>query len=199
MARIMRTVMFITCLFIAAGVMNAQNPDAGRAEFENRCAKCHGGDGNGGELGPAIVLRLPARSDQELDALIRAGIPNAGMPTFNLNDAEMQVLVPFLRTLRPRPGLAGPIRAKVQATDGRTLDGVALNQTAEEMQLLADGRILLLRKVGNLYRELTSQTDWPSYNGLVTGNRYSRLEQIDKSNVGHLGMKWIFTMPNPLR
>jgi alcohol dehydrogenase (cytochrome c) len=195
----MRILIFIACALLTFGAANAQNLDAGRAEFENRCAKCHGGDGNGGELGPAITLRIPARSDQELAALLRAGIPNAGMPAFNLSSAETQQLIPYLRTLRPRAGLVGPIEAKVQTTDGRTLEGIALNQTAEEMQLLAGGRLHLLRKAGDRYRPVTSQQDWPTYNGLTTGNRYSRLEQISKSNVAKLGLKWIFTMPSPLR
>ena len=62
----MRTLIFVACVLIAAEAAPAQNLDAGRAEFENRCAKCHGGDGNGGELGPAITLRVPTRSNQEL-------------------------------------------------------------------------------------------------------------------------------------
>ena len=48
-------------------------PDAGRRVFESRCARCHGPEGGGGELGPAIVARVAARSDQELSALITAG------------------------------------------------------------------------------------------------------------------------------
>jgi glyoxylase-like metal-dependent hydrolase (beta-lactamase superfamily II) len=39
----------------------SQSPEAGRAHFDNRCAKCPGGDGNGAELGPAIVTRIPLR------------------------------------------------------------------------------------------------------------------------------------------
>ncbi|HEY2844566.1 MAG TPA: PQQ-dependent dehydrogenase, methanol/ethanol family [Bryobacteraceae bacterium] len=195
----MRTLVIIACSWIAAGSAHAQGLDAGRAEFENRCAKCHGGDGNGGELGPAIVLRLPGRNDQDVAALLRSGIPNAGMPAFNLSGTETQQLISYLRSLRPRAGTVGPAQATIQTVDGRTLSGVALNRTAEEMQLLSGGRVYLLRKEAGGYRQVTSQTDWPTYNGSPTGNRYSKLEQIAKNNVSRLGMKWIFTMPNPLR
>ncbi|MGH9810248.1 MAG: pyrroloquinoline quinone-dependent dehydrogenase, partial [Terriglobia bacterium] len=59
-----------------------------------------------------------------------------------------------------------------------------------------DKRVHLLRKAdGNRYRVVTSQADWPSYNGDPSGNRYSKLTQIDKSNVARLSPRWIFPMP----
>ena len=58
----------------------AQAPDAGRRTFEARCARCHGGDGNGGEMGPAIAQRLTGIDDQQLTKLIHDGLPLKGMP-----------------------------------------------------------------------------------------------------------------------
>jgi mono/diheme cytochrome c family protein len=58
----------------------AQSPEQGRREYENRCSGCHGGDGQGGERAQGIVERLTVRSDDELAALIRTGLPGAGMP-----------------------------------------------------------------------------------------------------------------------
>lgn len=92
------------CLFLI-WIGRTQAADTGRDGFENRCAKCHGGDGNGGELGPNIVARIPFLDDKELSTLIRSGIPGAGMPAFTVEDAEMRDLVGYLRTLRPRRGL----------------------------------------------------------------------------------------------
>lgn len=34
--------------------------------------------------------------------------------------------------------------------------------------------------------------DWPTYNGNWSANRYSELKQIDATNVGKLGLRWIF-------
>jgi PQQ-dependent dehydrogenase (methanol/ethanol family) len=34
--------------------------------------------------------------------------------------------------------------------------------------------------------------DWLTYNGSLSGNRYSELKQIDTTNVARLGVKWIF-------
>src|SRR5947207_2105542 len=32
--------------------------------------------------------------------------------------------------------------------------------------------------------------EWPTYNGDLSGNRHSRLDQIDVRNVNQLGLKW---------
>src|SRR5262245_8803963 len=181
-----------------AGVsLAAQSPDPGRQVFVSRCAGCHGTDGNGGELGPNIASRIPSRTDQDLSIVIRQGLTTAGMPAFpNLSDTEATDLVRFLRTLRPRAA-NGPARMKVALPGGRALEGLALNQSSVDVQLLGDDRkIHLLRKNGDKFREVTSQSDWPSYNGEVSGGRYSPLSQINKNNVSRLVPKWLFGLPN---
>jgi alcohol dehydrogenase (cytochrome c) len=183
---------------IAAATASAQDP-AGRTIFISRCAGCHGTDGNGGELGPAITTRVPLRSDQDVAAVIRAGILAAGMPAFaSLGASDSADLVRFLRTLKPRSG-SPPERFSV-TIDGRPVAGIVLNQTQSDLQLLGDdGKIRLLRKSDQAYRAVTSQADWPSYNGTSAGSRYSALSQIDKNNVGRLAAKWIFSLPNTPR
>jgi alcohol dehydrogenase (cytochrome c) len=49
--------------------------------FASRCAACHGTEGGGGELGPSIAARIPLRADTDLEAVIREGLPGAGMPS----------------------------------------------------------------------------------------------------------------------
>ncbi len=41
--------------------------------------------------------------------------------------------------------------------------------------------------------------DWPSYNGRLSGNRHSALDQINKSNVASLASRWSFPIPNASR
>ena len=102
-----------------------------------------------------------------------------------------------------QPG--GPVArartATYQLTDGRTVDGTPLNhELADDVQLRTrDGSVLLLRKSGERYRVVTSNVDWPSYDGSTTGNRYTALTQIDKSNVTRLAPKWIYTIPTSVR
>jgi alcohol dehydrogenase (cytochrome c) len=196
----MRAVILVFWMLLSGSVAWAQGPDSGRQVFVSRCAGCHGSDGNGGELGPAIAQRVPSRSDEELALVFRQGLPAAGMPAFpSLTGAETGDLIRYLRTLRPRTG-SGPVRTRIMMTGGGAIDGLVLNQTALDLQLLGDDRkIHLLRKSGDSYRAVTSQADWPSYNGETTRSRYSPLAQIATSNVARIVPKWVFSVPNTSR
>jgi alcohol dehydrogenase (cytochrome c) len=143
-------------------------------------------------------MRLPSRNDQELAALIREGLPPRGMPPSSVTDDEMRGLVAYLRTLRPpqRRGSMAPVPAQVRTTDGQTLEGLILHQSFQDLQLQThDRRVHLLRKAGDRYRPVTSQVDWPTYNGHWSGNRYSPLEQINRHNIARLAPVWIFSVP----
>jgi alcohol dehydrogenase (cytochrome c) len=172
----------------------AQEVAAGRRHYETLCARCHGGDGEGGELGPAVVSKLPARHDEDLLALIRTGLPAAGMPGFPIPDNEARDLVAFLRTMRSEKS-AEPVRATVSLTDGTTAQGVVMNQSSLDMQLLSDDRrMLLLRRAGERYRRVTSEADWPTYHGQIGGNRFTTLDQIRKDNVSRLAPRWTYSL-----
>jgi alcohol dehydrogenase (cytochrome c) len=165
----------------------------GKATFLRTCARCHGADGQGGEMGPGIVARLALRNDVELATLIRDGLPVKGMPGSTLAGDELTALVAFARTLRP--GRNETVRTRLTLVDGAALDGIALNRTATDVQLLADGGLHLLRRAGDDWRRVTSTTDWPTYHGDLRGNRYSALAQIDKTTVSRLAPAWVFTLP----
>jgi alcohol dehydrogenase (cytochrome c) len=189
------------CVVFSSVIAAAQTPaDTGHQVFVGRCAGCHGSDGNGGELGPGIATRVPSRTDQELATLFGQGLPAAGMPAFaSLSGSESADLIRYLRTLKP-PNGSGPVRTSVTLAGGRPLAGLVLNQSAGDLQLLGDDRrIHLLRKSGQQYRVVTSQADWPSYNGQTNGSRYSALAQINTSNIGRLTPRWIFSLPNTSR
>jgi alcohol dehydrogenase (cytochrome c) len=171
----------------------------GEQEYTSRCAACHGADGNGGERGPAIVTRLIARTDAQLADLIRRGLPGAGMPGYDLPPDRMATLIEYVRSLRPRR-FRPPEHARITTTEGRELQGVVLNRSAQELQLRTDDqRIHLLRVAGDRYRSVTSQMDWTTYHGSATGNRYSSASQINRTNVRLLGPRWIFTLSNASR
>jgi high-affinity iron transporter len=86
----------------------------GEGLYMQRCASCHGRAGEGdGEYARALT-RLPPevgsfawqaeRSDAQIAAAIRAGIPGSAMPgSPDLNDAQLASLVAFVRTLAARP------------------------------------------------------------------------------------------------
>jgi alcohol dehydrogenase (cytochrome c) len=191
--------MILVCL-AAVPASWAQTAEAGKTHFENRCAGCHGGDGNGGEHGPAILNRLGTRNDEELAAFIRQGLPARGMPPTVLPDAGMKQLVSHLRTIQPRRRQAPIVRGKVETVDGRSLEGVILGKSSREVQLKTDDdKIHLLRKQGEKYRTATSQQDWPTYHGNLGGNRYSAMNQINAGNVARLAPAWMFNFTSTSR
>jgi len=180
----------------AAPILTAQTPNPGKQVFDTRCAMCHGEDANGGEFAPGIVTRIAARTDSEIGAVVRNGLPNRGMPEVKLSDQALGELIGYLRILRPpRRGEIASTQVTVETTDLRKLSGIAVNQSFEDMQLrAADGRVHLLRREGTRFREVTSQVDWSTYDGQLTANRFSALKQIDKTNVAKLKPRWIFSM-----
>jgi len=168
----------------------------GRAAFERACARCHGDDGQGGEMGPGITTRIPLRTDQELSALVRDGLPAKGMPPSRLAEDELRPLLAFVRTLAP-PRSEAPARVSVEISGGAPLSGFLLNRSADDMQVLGeDGTLRLLRRDGPRHRLVTSQVDWPTYHGAPHGNRYSPVDQINRATVERLAPAWIFTLPD---
>ena len=187
----------LAAFFLFPLLLLGQDAGPGRRLFENRCARCHGADGNGGELGPAITGRLAARNDQQLADLIHQGLPTRGMPPSQFSAGDLALLTHFLRSIQTRGFRRPLVHEKVETTDGRTLEGEVLGQGFDDLDLrTADHHIHLLRRDGERYREVTSRTDWPGYNGGPGGNRYTTLSQINPANVAHLAPRWVFTLPN---
>ncbi len=181
---------------LVLAVLCAETP--GESQFKARCAGCHGGDGRGGDRGPAIAAKIAARDDAELAVLLRNGLPGAGMPGHAFSDPDLRQLTSFLRGLSAR-GEAPP-RIAVRTMDGRTLEGVVRNQGESDLQLQTHDRLIhLLRRSGGVYREVTSTADWATYHGLPSGNRHSALEEIHTRNVSQLAARWIFTIPRASR
>ena len=196
----MRIPALLLASLLLASAAAAQAVDPGRQAFEVRCARCHGADGNGGEMGPTIVLRLSAHNDEQLTSLIRQGLPARGMPPMPVADPEMGALLKFLRTIQRAPGAGQPTVQSFQTTDGRTVQGQVTGQGVDDLQLRSsDGRVHLYRRTGERWREVTSETSWPTYNGDPGGNRYTTLTQINKATVGRLAPSWIFTVPTSNR
>jgi len=175
----------------------AQDPDegAGRQVYDNNCSVCHGGDGFGGEHGPQIARRLRRIEDPQLTELIHQGRASRGMPAFaGITGPQLNNLVAFLHTLKSQRKVTY-VQKTVQTTAGQSISGSVLNESAQDLALrTSDNQIHLLRPDGDKYREVTSQTDWSSYHGDLSGNRYSKLDQIHKSNVAQLVPTWMFTI-----
>ena len=73
----------------------------GRKQFGSHCAGCHGGDGLGGERAPTIAQPESRwlKSAESIRELLKNGIPDAGMPSFQLSAAETRAIVAFVQSL----------------------------------------------------------------------------------------------------
>jgi cbb3-type cytochrome c oxidase subunit III len=86
---------------------------AGGQLFDIACSHCHGVDGQGTRIAPALNVQslLTNTSDQALKAIIANGVPNTRMPAWGgrLSDEELNSLVSFLRAWEPTaPAVAQP-------------------------------------------------------------------------------------------
>jgi len=185
-------------------VAQAQDRSAGQRSFEARCAICHGGDGHGTDRGPSIYDKTAARDNASIATVVKSGLPG-GMPAFQIPDPELADITAYLRTLQPAatPGRGGRgfqrpvVRETLTLTDGSTINGALVASGLEDHQIRTDdGKIHLLRRAGDKYREVTSTVDWPTFHGDMSGNRYTAMTQIAKDNVGRLGARWVYTIRN---
>jgi putative heme-binding domain-containing protein len=108
------TVCVVAAVLLFAAATRAQNPtllghpdDYPRADIEygaqmyaQHCFGCHGGTGDGVA---GVDLRSGkfrnAATDPQLRTVITNGFPNAGMPAFNLDAAELTGVVAYLRNM----------------------------------------------------------------------------------------------------
>ena len=206
----MRFAVALTCIAVLSGTaklaaqkMDKGGPDAGKQIYLTRCASCHGTTGNGGEFAPGITSRVSLRTDEELVQVLHSGLSSSGMPPFpDIVDTDRKQLIAYLRALSSASGVQ-LTRVSVDLEGGATLSGSALNRAGmghdgNELQLLGeDKRLHLLRMSKNgRWREVTSQEDWPGYNGDSVGYRYSKMTQITPDNVKQLAPVWMSQVPN---
>jgi alcohol dehydrogenase (cytochrome c) len=187
----------IGILVLGSTGLFAQRVDPGRTTFETRCAQCHGADGNGGDTGPPVAERLQRLDDRQLVRLIHEGIPAKGMPPNPVAGPELAGLVKFLRAIERRASEMPVVRKTVPTADGASIEGEVLGEGFDDLQLRSDDdRVHLLRRAGDRYRSVTSDTPWPTYNGDPRGNRYTTLTQIDRDTVTRLAPAWMFSIPD---
>jgi alcohol dehydrogenase (cytochrome c) len=107
---------------------------------------------------------------------------------------SLALALSFASTVIGQIQIAAPpaaARRAVQTVDGKTIEGQVMSEGMQELDLRTDDKQLhLLRKAaGDKYRVVTSQTDWTSYNGDMSGNRYTKMTPITKANVARLAPK----------
>src|ERR1700689_4287313 len=99
----------ILSILLLAHLSAAQTADIARQQYQARCVGCHGEDGTGGGHGPRIVdvPRPRAVSQEGVRNLTLKGIPDGGMPAFQISDAEADAIAAYVITLKaPAAGAA---------------------------------------------------------------------------------------------
>ena len=166
---------FLLCSAMAVQAAG-QEPDAGMTLFNANCAHCHGGGAQGGTLGPSLLPRVSAEDDAQLAAFLRVGNPTKGMPPVTLADGELGELLGYLRFLASTFAPADNGTAEVASGPGVT----DFTPVTEAMLLDPD------------------PADWLWFSRTADAQRFSPLDQINRSNVAQLGLAWSRTLPEGL-
>jgi PQQ-dependent dehydrogenase (methanol/ethanol family) len=208
----------------APAVENPASGDvaAGERYFfgKGNCAACHTVSGRGGWIGPDLSALGKRRSLSEIEGSLKdpsAHItPGFRVATVHLRDgSSLRGLVKNENTFDLQiQGLDGRLHLlawnEISQLD-REKNALMPPVEASESEM-RDLVAYLSRLAGGAPGNVTVATpplpgavsfdqivspnkgDWPTYHGVMTGNRHSPLDQIDSSNVGSLAAQWSLTI-----
>jgi len=201
---------------------------AGESYFfgKGNCASCHMVKGRGGNLGPdlsnigrqrrlaeiAQALRNPAANVatgyRVVSVRLRDGSTLRGLVKNESNyDLQLQTLDGGLRLLE-REQIAeetrdpSPLMPPAKGTDEELRDAVAyLSRLSTDNSAGAVLEGTANSDNGEAFAAIADPKPgaWPTYNGNLSGNRYSPLREINTENVAHLAPKWMFPIANSKR
>jgi PQQ-dependent dehydrogenase (methanol/ethanol family) len=196
--------------------------DAGKHYFfrEDKCASCHMARGKGAAIGPdlsSIARNMTVAQIQE--SLLQPSahiVPGYEVVTVHMRDGQ---------TLRGFARSQSNFEIAVQDMTGQFhfLSNEAISGITEEKQSAMPTVNAAPADLQNLIAYLSSldgvkpgaaditdsdpggisfsqmldahSGDWLTYNGNLSGNRYSDLKQINAANVAQLALRWIYTVP----
>lgn len=155
----------------------AQDAGAGTEIFNATCAHCHGGNAQGGVLGPSILQRVSSNSDAELIAFLKAGNPLKGMPPAPVQENQFPDLLAYLRFL-------ASTTADVSFATDTTRNKYASMPSIENFKPVTEAMLLN-----------PSPNDWLWFSRTPDAQRYSPLDQINRDNVSQLSLAWAKGLP----
>jgi len=160
----------------AAGA-RAQDLGVGIQLFNETCAHCHGANGQGGVLAPSLLQRVASEDDAGLIAFLKVGNPTKGMPPAPVTDNQYPDLLGYLRFLAENVSDAtySADGARNQYSSMPSIEN--FKPVTEEMLLNPD------------------PADWLWYSRTPDAQRFSPLDQINRSNVKNLGLAWSRGLP----
>lgn len=93
---------------------------AGELRFRSQCGFCHGRDAAGGETGPDLTRSGLVAEDlrgDKIGAVVRKGIAEKGMPSFDLSDTDLAAIVAFIHDQKTKFDALSGGRRSVDAAD----------------------------------------------------------------------------------
>jgi alcohol dehydrogenase (cytochrome c) len=200
----------LAAVLLAAGAVPAplwaQEPGTpGGAAYLHHCASCHGADltgGSGPTAGPALKGKAFAgkwrKKSAELLAFVNEKMP-ANQPG-SLEPATASAAANYVLAANRLP--PAPVQAAGQSALGM-LQSIALpgdsedqdavyNTTVSAQHGLLDG----LSAVDDAKLAAQPAQDWLAWRGASNTQGYSKLDQIDRSNVGKLALDWSLSFDN---
>ncbi len=143
---------------------SASDKALGAALFREHCEACHGNEARGGHGGPSLHERtfVQGRSDWALFRTVTHGVPGTAMAGWKLGRDEVWRIISYLN--------------EVLSQDSSVADAAPIMKpvTAEE-----------------LVNAENTPAEWLTYSGGYSGQRFSRLNQINRENVEQLKAVWV--------
>ena len=216
------TTMITSWNAIAAKASVPGDAAAGHRFFvgKGQCVSCHLAQGEGSAIGPDLSdIALTLTVDEIRDALLKPDAriaPGYGVVSVRLRNGR--TLRGFARSRSSFDlaiqDLTGAFHALslddvTSVTDEKTSHMATVKASADELRdvIAYLSRLTGVKPgaVGSVTRSHTgidfsrilnpTAGEWPTFNGNVSGNRYSPLTTINKSNVSKLSVKWTFSIP----
>jgi alcohol dehydrogenase (cytochrome c) len=196
---------------LSASALRAQTPatftsaqaEAGADIYAAQCALCHGDSLQGGGAGPALQgeafnNRWSGQSMSALIQLINTSMPPGGSSELSTADFN-NVTAYILNANGVRAGdmaLSADNPATLQSlprTDAGNLQQASAAE-ASGPQLTVAGSIDNFRPLSRDDLMNPSADNWLMWRGNPQAWSYSRLEQINRDNVGSLRLEWVWNM-----
>jgi len=193
---------------------------AGAALFFGKagCSQCHMIWGRGSVNGPDLTEAARKLTLAQVEtALLKPAVGSGGFQVATIRTAKGEVIRGFIRN-------EGSADLEIQSFDGRLRslsknqleriereprsimpawtgsredmrDLVKFLQSAPDQQLPAEPKAI---PGGIPWEGIVNPKagDWPSYHGRLSGNRFSELAQIARSNIRDLAPRWMFSVPD---
>lgn len=174
----MKKITFAFLFLLSPVFVLAQDLNFGADAYASTCAHCHGGNGQGAQLGPSLLQRVAEENDADLLAFLRTGNPARGMPPVVIAEENMPDLIGYLRFL------------------SATVADSSFSTEDTRNQYASIPRIENFTPVTEEMLLNPSENDWLWYSRTADAQRFSPLDQINKDNVGQLGLAWSKGLPD---